>query len=613
MAIKGGAMTRRVAKLAWCALLVSVLNTPATLCQAATGEKSQATSRLVTLAAAQFPNLTKAERTLLWFVDGDNIDRGEIAVAGLSSNPADPSNDPAHADKLETQRNVRAALIRWMCAEHRAMDLEDPKGIRVIGARITGSLDLAHVRVPVPLELRNCSIPEEISLDSAELPELNLNGSHAGAIWAPGIKVTGTLHMGNGFDALAEVWLEDAKIDADAFFDGGRFHHSIAPRELPLRLVEFESKFKITLNMDNAQIKGSVFMANGFQSEGAILMDNASISGDFIGWGAHFINPNNFAIWAPASVISHDVVLSDIILQTASPQIAEVNGLVEFTNAQIGGGLDVVGVKFLGAPSDQHGLIALSASIKELLTRDASFTADAVENLGGAQVELIYDNAVSWPKHGKLDISGLKYQGFGAGSPVDVMSRLQWLGRNATSFDPQPYDQLAKYYHSVGDMNSATQVLIARDDAIYSHSDRIRRGWGKFLKITIGYGHRPLLTVGWMLGVVAIGWMMVAVGKRAGVMRPTWPELIPPTADEIRYERLHPLLYSFDVFLPFVNFHQEHYWWPDADRRGEWIVFGRKLRFSGSLLRYYLWAQITAGWLLSAIFLAGVTGLIRND
>jgi hypothetical protein len=82
---------------------------------------------------------------------------------------------------------------------------------------------------------------------------------------------------------------------------------------------------------------------------------------------------------------------------------------------------------------------------------------------------------------------------------------------------------------------------------------------------------------------------------------------------EVTHERLHPLVYSFDVFLPFVNFHQEHYWWPDADRTGEYSIFGRQLRFGGSLLRYYLWAQITAGWLLSAIFIAGVTGLIRSD
>jgi len=33
----------------------------------------------------------------------------------------------------------------------------------------------------------------------------------------------------------------------------------------------------------------------------------------------------------------------------------------------------------------------------------------------------------------------------------------------------------------------------------------------------------------------------------------------------------------------------------------------------GSFVLYYLWAQIIAGWILSAIFVAGVTGLIRGD
>jgi hypothetical protein len=33
--------------------------------------------------------------------------------------------------------------------------------------------------------------------------------------------------------------------------------------------------------------------------------------------------------------------------------------------------------------------------------------------------------------------------------------------------------------------------------------------------------------------------------------------------------------------------------------------------FSQSIVLYYLWLQIIAGWLLSAIFIAGVTGLIR--
>jgi hypothetical protein len=121
-----------------------------------------------------------------------------------------------------------------------------------------------------------------------------------------------------------------------------------------------------------------------------------------------------------------------------------------------------------------------------------------------------------------------------------------------------------------------------------------------------------VLAVIWSIIVVAVGTVAVAAGKRAGVMRLTWPETTPPPAGDPMAD-LHPLLYSFDVFLPFVNFHQEHYWWPDVKARGVCLIFGRAIRIRGSTLRYYLWAQITAGWLLSAIFLAAVTGLIRNE
>jgi len=111
--------------------------------------------------------------------------------------------------------------------------------------------------------------------------------------------------------------------------------------------------------------------------------------------------------------------------------------------------------------------------------------------------------------------------------------------------------------------------------------------------------------------VVLLGWLMVTIGKRAGVMRLTWPETSPPPAGEPTAQ-LYPLLYSLDVFLPFVNLHQEHYWWPDAEAKGESTIFGYRLNVRGSLVLYYLWLQIIAGWLLSAIFIAGMTGLIRT-
>jgi hypothetical protein len=58
---------------------------------------------------------------------------------------------------------------------------------------------------------------------------------------------------------------------------------------------------------------------------------------------------------------------------------------------------------------------------------------------------------------------------------------------------------------------------------------------------------------------------------------------------------------------------QEHYWWPDDAATGNCSILGYRLRVHGSVLRYYLWLQIIAGWLLSAIFIASVTGLLRND
>ena len=38
-----------------------------------------------------------------------------------------------------------------------------------------------------------------------------------------------------------------------------------------------------------------------------------------------------------------------------------------------------------------------------------------------------------------------------------------------------------------------------------------------------------------------------------------------------------------------------------------------QLKLSGSLVRHYLWLQVISGWLLSATFVAGLTGLMRSE
>ena len=547
---------------------------------------------------------------MIWFVDIANIHRGEIAIAGTSAVYSDPSNDPAHADTWSADRNIRADLIQWLLVDRRAIELEHLIGIRVLGARIMGELKLGYVHAPVPLVLRKCSIPAEIELAYAELPGLSLKGSSTDEIYAPGIKVDGLLEMGEGFHAAGVVFMSGATIDGEADFGGGHFSHS---RGTPRGWGGVWSSFPNNdpaLVITYAQFRGPVWMCCGFESQGATLLFNSSFAGDLFFFGSRFVGSKGYALGFEEAEITGDVNFTDASMGINPPHPSEFKGIVDFATAKFGGNMDFTGTRFTGAPSEPHGLYATLTNIKGgMFWRNVALTNDAFLNLGGAQVGYLIDDAQSWPKPGKLNIGGLKYQGLGL--PDDVLSRLHWVGLNAP-LNPQPYDQLAKFYRSIGSNSQADQVLIARDEMLYSNSDWPNYVWGKLLKITIGYGHQPLRAIVWSMMVVAIGTVMVATGKRAGVIRLTWPETTPPPSGHPT-AGLNSLLYSLDVFLPFVNLHQEHYWWPDEAASGECAVLGRRIGIRGSVLRSYLWAQIIAGWLLSAIFLAAVTGLIRND
>ena len=76
-----------------------------------------------------------------------------------------------------------------------------------------------------------------------------------------------------------------------------------------------------------------------------------------------------------------------------------------------------------------------------------------------------------------------------------------------------------------------------------------------------------------------------------------------------QYPRFDPIVYSVDAFVPIINLHQETYWLPDANadtRRGYAVHWG-------DLLRWYHWVHISLGWLLSFLFVAGLSGLVRKD
>ena len=602
--------------VALCGVLLIAGLGGARTCEAATAATQPSGGRLLALAGKRFPNLSSAERAMLAYADVDNIDRGQFAVAGSSSTPNDPSNDPARGDRWPVARQIRASLIRWLCVNREALALIDPKGIRVLGARIVGPLDLALVTIPIPLVLDNCLIDEVVNLDGAEAAYLEFDGSYAREIHASGLSVRNNLSIGKGFHAAAIV-LDHAKIGLDLDCGGAKLRYVKNPAE------PFLERMKITLFAYLIQVGGNLWLNRGFESIGEVNLGGAKIGANLHFDSGRFVNPNSTAISVPGAGIDGVVDLASF----GAGGDVEVNGIANFAYDRVGDSFIVDHVKFVGAAGERHGFIGTGMAVVRAFTwRNVTLKNGAILDLGDASVGSLLDDEWSWPAPGKLIIDGFTYNDLSSEtdnhsdqhaeeSALDrnsVENRLRWLSLQPPGFYSQPYNELAKYYLGSGEDAAAVKVYITEEDDRYSRGGFWRRAWGGFLKSTIGYGHRPLLAFNWSVLVVLLGWAAIVMGKRSGVMRLTWPENSPPPGEE-HISGLHPLLYSLDVFLPFVDLHQEHYWWPDESLQGECQFAGRKISVRGSTLRLYLWFQIIAGWLLSAIFIAGVTGLIRND
>jgi hypothetical protein len=55
-----------------------------------------------------------------------------------------------------------------------------------------------------------------------------------------------------------------------------------------------------------------------------------------------------------------------------------------------------------------------------------------------------------------------------------------------------------------------------------------------------------------------------------------------------------------NAFVPFIDLKQKGYWIPDASTSyGNWVLL-------------YLWLHIIAGWILTTLWVAGFSGLVRS-
>jgi hypothetical protein len=202
----------------------------------------------------------------------------------------------------------------------------------------------------------------------------------------------------------------------------------------------------------------------------------------------------------------------------------------------------------------------------------------------------------------------------------------EMIGEDERGYVTQPYTQLSTVYQAIGQDEQASRVLVARAERLGQLSPPLSAHglWYRYIGRLIGYGYEPFRAVKIGAMVVLVGALVFAVGNRRHLMAETkLAEQVlsqegEPRIVSVTYPRFNPLVYSLDVFLPFVDLQQICYWLPGekaagaARSRNCLLHIGPwTLRWS-AVLRAYFWFQTLAGWTLTTLLAAAVTGIVKS-
>ena len=210
-----------------------------------------------------------------------------------------------------------------------------------------------------------------------------------------------------------------------------------------------------TMNLVQANVKGSVRLVDGFESTGEVVLNRAAIEGRLICTQGTFHQPGPHGP-------------------------GEEPDAIEAISATIRSGMDL-------------GWKSISPRVDFTNTR-TSFLADDPD---------------TWPS--RYVIVGFTYDRFEQPQgvtrwPWDHAARAAWLNRQAI-YDAGPYEQAARVFREHGYTAGAEAILIAQRRharrVIAGPGVRLRRTLDRAYSATVGYGHRPRRVL-WLLAILLI-------------------------------------------------------------------------------------------------------------
>lgn len=569
----------------------------------------------------------------------------------------------------EEDRIIRGNLLSWLCTDPDASAYVTRSGISIVGARIDGEVSLKSVKIAFPLKASKCVFADTIVLEGSQMVSLSLADTEVEYLRAKSLVVEQSIDL-RGSKVNGSVNLSRAKIGGDLRCDSGHFIGDGKQQALDfigatiqgtVYLDGFEAKGGVALteatiggdllshsgkfigrdtvpacNASRAKIDGSVLLCEGFEAKGEVLFWGASIGGDLMCSTCLFyandsIPPLNFSrakIQGSAFLCDGFKAKGGVVLRAATIGGDLLCDEGRFLSGNQGAALDATGASI-------EGRVYFRGMIAEGLVRFRSTSVrgnfewigvaspeNVALDLQNAKVGTLVNHRKSWPREGNLLLFGLAYDDIDERASLDervsLDNQLLWIRlQGSGSFSPQPYERLSAFFRTMGREEDAVKVMIAQNEDHAGHTKGVQElVWYRFIGKAIGYGYRrgrPFLI---SLIVIGIGWLVFLAGYHNGLITPTDEKAYVLGKNGKRhlsefYPKFDSLVYSVESFVPLVKLGMSDSWTPNANR-GESLRLGSVSFRTGSLLRYYLWFHVILGWVLSALWVGGIAGVVKS-
>jgi len=228
---------------------------------------------------------------------------------------------------VSAEGEVRGDFLRSVFIGHYDRDKADYLGTVIVGANISGVLNMEFCEIKFPVRFRDCSFAQEIKLQQLTCPELDFRGcALKEGIDALGAKVAGDVHL-TKVNAQDQVRLSGAAIGGQLDCTGGSFQNKKGNALIAQHITVAADVFLSADDSDGKRIKE-------FKAVGAVNLSGAKVGGQLNCKGGSFQNEGGYALIAQNIKVASDVILYDGFKAVGAVWLsgAEVGGQITCTD-----------------------------------------------------------------------------------------------------------------------------------------------------------------------------------------------------------------------------------------------------------------------------------------